>query len=98
VLGDQLAPDSAAMKSFDPERDRIWMAEAREEATHVWSSKMRIAYFLSAMRHFRDELASKGYNVTYHTLKPDAPSTLAEILAGDRSNGSGGRLPGSPIN
>lgn len=83
VLGDQLAPDSAAFKHFDPERDRIWMAEAREEATHVWSSKMRIAYFLSAMRHFRDELASKGYNVTYHTLKPDAPNTLAEILASD---------------
>ncbi len=83
VLGDQLTPNSAAFKHFDPERDRIWMAEAREEATHVWSSKMRIAYFLSAMRHFRDELESKGYSVAYHTLKPDPPNTLAEILAAD---------------
>ena len=32
------------------------MAEVREESTHVWSHKARIALFLSAMRHFRDDM------------------------------------------
>ncbi len=32
------------------------MAEAAGESTYVWSHKARIAIFLAAMRHFRDEL------------------------------------------
>ncbi len=83
VLGDQLNVESTALQHLDPQRDRIWMAEAYEEATHVWSSKMRIVYFLSAMRHFRNELRAKGYEVTYHALDPAAPKTLAEILTLD---------------
>jgi deoxyribodipyrimidine photolyase-related protein len=44
------------------------MAEVDEEATYVWSSKSRIALFLSAMRHFRDALRKKGFPVAYHAL------------------------------
>ncbi len=83
VLGDQLNLDSAALQELDPRRDRIWMAEASEEATHVWSSKIRIAYFLSAMRHFREALQAKGHNLTYHSLDSAAPNTLAEMLSSD---------------
>jgi deoxyribodipyrimidine photolyase-related protein len=46
VLGDQLDPDSAAFDGLDPSCDVVWMAEAREESTHVWSHKVRIAVFL----------------------------------------------------
>lgn len=56
VLGDQLDPTHVLIRNADPERDRVWMAEVPEEATHVWSHKARIALFLSAMRHFRDSL------------------------------------------
>ena len=35
VLGDQLDLESAAIQRLDRQRDRIWMAEAREESTHV---------------------------------------------------------------
>jgi len=45
VLGDPL----------DAPRDVAWKAEAYEESTHVWSTEPRIAMFLAAMRHFRDE-------------------------------------------
>ena len=48
VLGDQLDLEAAAFDGFDPEQDAVWMAEAHEESTHVWSSKQRIALFLSA--------------------------------------------------
>lgn len=68
VLGDQLDRDSAALRDFDPEEDAIWMAEVREESTHVWSHKARIALFLSAMRHFRDDMIAKGRRVIYRRL------------------------------
>ncbi len=68
VLGDHLCHDSAAFAGFDPARDRVLMIEAPGEATHVWSAKPRIVVFLSAMRHFRDELAARGVNVHYVAL------------------------------
>ena len=56
VLGDKLDSASAAFDGYDSETDVVWMAEVEEETTHVWCHKLRIALFLSAMRHFRDEL------------------------------------------
>ncbi len=35
------------------------MGEVEEEATYVWSHKIRLGFFFSAMRHFRDELKKK---------------------------------------
>lgn len=60
------------------------MAEVHEEQTHVWCHKLRIAVFLSAMRHFRDELRDKGRDVDYHELTKDelsdAGSSFQELL------------------
>ncbi len=44
------------------------MAEVEQELTHVWCHKLRIAFFLSAMRHFRDELNALGYQTSYHEI------------------------------
>ncbi len=74
VLGDQLNQDSAAFDGFDPGRDAVWMAEVAEESTRVWSHKARIAMFLSAMRHFRDALRSRGVTVHYRQLNDAANS------------------------
>lgn len=68
VLGDQLDAQSSALQDFDPAQDAIWMAEVAEESTQVWSAKQRIAVFLSAMRHFADELRSQGLPVQYTKL------------------------------
>jgi deoxyribodipyrimidine photolyase-related protein len=82
VLGDQLNADSAAFDGFDPARDQVWMAEVAEESTHVWSHKARIALFLSAMRHFRDDLRARGVTVHYRDLEDPANThTLAGELA-----------------
>ncbi len=87
VLGDQLDHLSSAFKSFDQETDAIWMAEVPEEATHVWCHKLRIAYFFSAMRHFRDECNKKGRRVHYHELsrRPanDRGKSFGDILTKD---------------
>ena len=78
VLGDQLDPASAAFDGFDSQRDRVFMAEVSAESEHVWSHKARIALFLAAMRHFRDELRARGDRVEYVEL---AESTLGAEVA-----------------
>jgi deoxyribodipyrimidine photolyase-related protein len=68
VLGDQLDHHSVALDSFDPSTDTVLMVEVADEAERVWSTKPRIAVFLSAMRHFRDRLRQQGIRVQYRQL------------------------------
>lgn len=81
VLGDQLALDASAFDGFDPAHDQVWMAEVEEESTHVWSSQIRIALFLSAMRHFAEALSARGFTLTYQKLDDiNAEATLGAAL------------------
>ena len=74
ILGDQLDLHASGLDGFDPQQDRIWMAEVREESTHIPSSKQRITLFLSAMRHFALELEKKSLPLSYTRLD-DASNT-----------------------
>lgn len=68
IAGDQLDHQSAVFDNADPAHDAVCMAEVAAESTKVWSSKPRTAVFLSAMRHFRDELRGRGWRVYYRQL------------------------------
>ncbi len=81
VLGDQLSHDSPALAGVDPACDRVLMIEARGEAALVWSHKARIALFLSAMRHFADELRGRGVPLDYLALDDDGEPSLLQRLA-----------------
>jgi deoxyribodipyrimidine photolyase-related protein len=85
VLGDQLNRDSAAFDGFDAARDRVWMSETPHETTHVWCHRLRIAFFLAAMRRFRDALRAEGMAVDYAELAPhardDRGTTFGDRLA-----------------
>ncbi len=84
ILGDQLDTDSAALTDLDPAQDAVWMAEVPVEATLVWSHKARIALFLSAMRHFREYLHSRGITVHYREVgRADSKQSLTDILKSD---------------
>ena len=84
VLGDQLDIDAAAFDGFEPGCDAVWMAEAAEESTHVWSSKPRTAMFLAAMRHFALALQSAGRTLHYTRLDaPGNPGSLGSQLHAD---------------
>ena len=83
VLGDQLDLDAAAFDGFDPVHDAVWMAEVGEESTHVWSSKQRIAIFLSGMRHFAQALGEAGRPLHYRRLERGASTGLARQLQSD---------------
>jgi deoxyribodipyrimidine photolyase-related protein len=100
VLGDQLDRKAAAFDGFDPAADRVWMAEVAEESTHVWSHKARIAVFLAAMRHFRDDLRREGIDVDYTELAPRPaerePGTLAAALVASLARSGGPDGSGTP--
>jgi len=83
VLGDQLDAEAAAFDGFDPAQDAVWMAEVAEESTHGPSSKMRTAFFLSAMRHFAAELRASGRPLHYVELddRDNRGSLAAELRA-----------------
>lgn len=83
VLGDQLDPTSAAFDGFDAESDRVCMTEVSVEVGHVSSRKARIALFLSAMRHFRDELRGLGRRAG--SVEPCDSSRGAELSKAVRS-------------
>lgn len=68
ALGDQLDASSSALSDFDKDNDIVWMAEVAQESTHIKSSKQRTTIFLSAMRHFAQELKAKGYPLIYTKL------------------------------
>ena len=77
VLGDQLDAQSSAFQGFDATQDVVWMAEVAEESTHVWSAKQRIAVFLSAMRHFAEEVRERGLPLLYARM--DEPENLGTL-------------------
>jgi len=84
ILGDQLDRDSPLLRESDPATDLLWMAEVTEESTHVWSHKARIAYFLTCMRHFRDEVRKKGIPLEYSTLSDnEGHRGLRQVLKRD---------------
>lgn len=87
VLGDQLDRQSPVFRKMNPKKDAVWMAEVEEEADPVWSHKMRIAFFFSAMRHFRDALLEEGIPVVYSELPShrghDRGRGFTEVLAAD---------------
>lgn len=83
VLGDQLDRNASVFDDFEPTRDAVWMAEVDEESSRVAVGKPRIALFLAAMRHFRDELRQRGLRVHYRELGDEGPASLAEALSRD---------------
>ena len=85
VLGDQLDREAAVFDGFDAARDRVWMCEASEESTHVWSSQQRIVMFLAAMRHFAADLRAAGVRLDYEELREGSlGDALREAIARHR--------------
>lgn len=84
VLGDQLDYNRFLPEDFDSGKDLFWMAEASEESTHVFSSKHRIVFFLSSMRHFRNHLRSSNLPIRYHEINDSETNvSLDDLLRKD---------------
>ncbi len=78
VLGDQLSLGLSVLASGDQRTDRVLMVEARDEGTYVAHHRKKIAFILSAMRHFHAQLQAAGWQVDYVTL--DDPENTGSIV------------------
>ncbi|MCB5945614.1 cryptochrome/photolyase family protein [Acidocella sp. KAb 2-4] len=82
VLGDQLSLGLPSLAMADKARDVVLMMEVRAEAITPRHHKKKIAFLLSAMRHFAQELRAAGYKVDYVTLDdPDNTQSFAGEIA-----------------
>ena len=68
ILGDQLSPAIASLKTAKKATDRLLVVEVQEEATYVRPHKKKIAFLFSAMRHFAQALTAAGWTVDYVRL------------------------------
>lgn len=75
VLGDQLSTDLALFDGFDPSQDVVAMAEVDAESRKVPVHKVRTAFFLSAMRHFRERLKEANKYRLHYSELTDAHNT-----------------------
>ena len=74
ILGDQLSPEMSSLRHANKGRDIILMCEVAAETEYVLHHKKKIAFILSAMRHFAEELRALGWTVDYVKLD-DADNT-----------------------
>lgn len=79
ILGDQLNEKISSLSDCDKGNDVILMCEVWDEATYVKHHKKKIAFLLSAMRHFAKDLRGKGYTVDYIQLSDDTKSFKNEV-------------------
>jgi len=68
ILCDQLSEDISSLEGYDFDKDMVLMCEARDMFNNVKHHKKKIAFLMSAMRHFSARLQQKGYCVTYTQL------------------------------
>lgn len=63
ILGDQLSPDMTSLRAANRDRDVVLISEVAAETGYVPHHKKKIAFVLSAMRHFAAELEQLGWTV-----------------------------------
>ena len=68
VFGDQLSDKYPAALGLDRQTDTILMVEVRGASEAPPSHVQRTVLFLSAMRHFAEQLTRDGWNVDYVAL------------------------------
>jgi deoxyribodipyrimidine photolyase-related protein len=65
ILADQLTHDISVLNDIDMGKDVVLICEVASETDYVKHHKKKIAFLFSAMRHFAEELRTKGVNVRY---------------------------------
>lgn len=74
ILGDQLNRGSFLFDDYDGKQDSFFMAEVSGESTDILSSKQRSVAFLSAMRHFAEDLKADQLPLIYYDLSQQLPT------------------------
>ena len=95
ILGDQLFPP----ETWSPYRaDPVVLIESRELCTHFKYHQQKIAFFLSSMRSFRDELRAAGHVVDYFSLEETVGRSFLDILGDAVARAGSKRLKCALVN
>ena len=79
IFGDQLNRTSEIFSDLDLKQDIFWMAEVRVASLQPVSHKQRSLLFISAMRHFAQELRDDKFPLVYLTLD-DGFDTFSDAI------------------
>ncbi len=79
ILGDQLNQSVSSLSDLDKGSDIVLMCEVMGEVTYVRHHKKKVAFILSAMRHFADRLRAQEVSVEYVSL--DDPENSGSFSA-----------------
>jgi len=78
ILWDQLSENLSSLEDYCQRQDTILICETLEDCSYVKHHKKKLAFLLSAMRHFAQHLTKNGFNVVYSKLDdPLNSGTLA---------------------
>ena len=81
ILGDQLSESISSLRDYNSETDIILMCEFWDDFTYVKHHKKKIAFIISAMRHFAQMLQEKGHDVEYVKLSdPDNTGSFTDAI------------------
>ena len=81
IFGDQLSPTLSSLQGASKKRDLIFFYEGLDELTLVKHHQKKIAFLLSARRHFAAQLESEGHQVRYLKLDdPQNPQSMRQAL------------------
>ena len=79
ILGNQLFSVQWLKKHMLPGQTHIYMLEDRQLCTYFRFHKHKIILFLSAMRHYAEELKAAGYTVHYLELRSESGSYFERL-------------------
>ena len=68
ILGDQLSLSISSLEDTRLAKDLVLMCEVSDQLTRVKHHIKKLAFILSAMRHFASELEANGHQVAYSKL------------------------------
>lgn len=68
IFWDQLSLSISSLANSNTAQDIVLMSETLEECTYVKHHKKKIAFLLSAMRHFAESLSEQNYQIEYSKL------------------------------
>lgn len=77
MFGDHLTRSVSALSDINIATDVVLMVEAAEETRYVRHHRQKIAFILSAMRHFANDLGKDGVNVDYKRLQHNPRVAMA---------------------
>ena len=77
ILGNQLVLPALIQELT---RYPIFMCESDDLCRHFKYHKLKLLFYLTAMRHYRDELISHHCDCFYHPLHPNHQQTFIDVL------------------